>query len=70
MNAVALAFLVSLLAVFLAFYYFALVVQAASYGPQEQSLLCAVAGAGNAAAVGRTGPCVYNGTYIFYLSPN
>jgi len=69
MNAIALAFLVSIFAVFLAFYYFAVVVQAASYAPQEQSLLCAVAGVGDAAAVGRAGPCVYNGTYIIYLSP-
>jgi len=70
MNAVVLALLISIFFVFLAFYYFTAVVRAAAHVPQEQSLLCAVAGAKNVTAVNQTvGPCVYNGTYIIYLSP-
>jgi hypothetical protein len=69
MNAVLLALLISIFAVFLAFYYFTAVVRAAAHTPQEQSLLCAVAGARNVTAVQIIGPCVYNGTYIIYLSP-
>jgi len=70
MNAIALALLISIFFVFLAFYYFTAVVRAAAHVPQEQSLLCAAAGARNITAVNRTvGLCVYNGTYIIYLSP-
>jgi acetoin utilization deacetylase AcuC-like enzyme len=70
MNAIALALLISFFAVFLAFYYFAAAVQAASHVPQEQSLLCAVATARNITAASRTvGFCVYNGTHVIYLSP-
>jgi len=66
MNALVLALLIALFAVFLAYYYFAAMVQAASKPPQEPSVLCAVAAARNATAA--TGHCVYNGTHVIYLS--
>jgi flagellar basal body-associated protein FliL len=67
-NPIILAVAFILFAVAVAFYYFAVSVQAAARVPQEPSVPCAAAGARNLAAVNRTaGYCVYNGTHIIYL---
>jgi flagellar basal body-associated protein FliL len=67
MNPVILAVVFVLFAVAVAFYYFAVSVQAAARVPQEPSVLCASAATRNLTAVNRTGYCVYNGTHIIYL---
>jgi flagellar basal body-associated protein FliL len=67
-NPIVIAVMFVLFAVAIAFYYFAVSVQAAAHVPQEPSVLCATTGARNLTAVSRTaGYCVYNGTHIIYL---
>ena len=68
MNPIILAVVFVLFAVAVAFYYFAVSVQAAAHVPQEPSVLCVASGARNLTAIIRTGYCVFNGTHIFYLS--
>jgi flagellar basal body-associated protein FliL len=68
-NPIVLAVVFVLFAVAVAFYYFAVSVQAAAHVPQEPSVLCASAAARNLATANRTGYCVFNGTHVIYLSP-
>jgi len=68
-NPIILAVVFVLFAVAVAFYYFAVSVQAAAYVPQEPSVLCASAATRNLTVINRTGYCVYNGTHVIYLSP-
>ena len=67
MNPIVLAVVFILFAVTVAFYYFAVSVQAAAHVPQEPSVMCAASGVRNLTAVNSTGYCVFNGTHIIYL---